>query len=307
MGRMELVLSCNWGDDPPSLWVTPAEGTHQLHLWWWQTWQLWHIPLFIPHTKHSHSHHHLCRNTNQHLPKHAPVSLPAHSCTHNCSLCISGACSTGWCQSQKPVLTPMQSLEIPHTQRNLLPRPASPASSSIRAGEGTGSSPHRDSSVSNGFGEELGLCAKAHPTAQLAAAHHWQSWDSHGAWLTAQNTQEIVLTAGTKYTCSPLTHQEGPGLGKARGGDPQHPSSAICHIEPDFLPTPKVLLLQFQKIIFAKLSCYPEKDTQNISDTSFNFIRKCPFDFSGTGTFKNYEFQRHDNNQIVKNKQHPDF
>lgn len=92
--------------------------------------------------------------------------------------------------------------------------------------------------------------------------------------------------------------------GQGRGSS----ASFLCHLPNSATysltshpPAPKVLLLQFQRIMFAKLSCYPEKETQNISDTSFNFIRKCPFDFSGIGTFKNDEFQRHDNNQILKN------
>lgn len=72
------------------------------------------------------------------------------------------------------------------------------------------------------FGDQLGISAKAHPAAgpgQLAAAHHWHSWESRGARLTAQkNAREIILMGGTKYTRCPLRCQEACGLGKARDG-----------------------------------------------------------------------------------------
>lgn len=82
-----------------------------------------HPSLHSPHKAQPRFHHHLWRNTNQHQSKHAPGSLPALAACTRCVLTIPAHCefqvlkalgaASGalWCQSQKLVLTPVQSLE----------------------------------------------------------------------------------------------------------------------------------------------------------------------------------------------------
>lgn len=154
-----------------------------------------------------HSHHHLWRNINQHPSKRAllfPSSLIA-ACTAHCAFqCLQHRVlpvpkpSPGSCA--KPA--------NPHTWKF-----ASTASSPIRAGEGTGFSP-----LSDGFWRSAGCLCQSPPskknqkkkknTTKKLKARHWHSWDSHGAWLSAQNTWEIVLAAGTKQHL-PSSHTPG--------------------------------------------------------------------------------------------------
>lgn len=243
-GGVMIPLACEihlWG------------GTHQQHLWWLQTWQPWHIPLFIPHTKHSHT---FIIISGEILISTCPSMLQfpwqPPCCLHTAVLTSSAPCAFQvltargaasaalWCQSQSLSWLLCKGWKSPLTERNL-PRPASPASSSIRAAKGTGSSSL--GLLSFRWVLEISWVFVPKPTQLL-------SWASQLLPPLAQlgqprgmadcpNTREIILTAGTKYTCSPLTHQEVSGLGKAREGDPQHPSSAICLTLPHtaWLPT----------------------------------------------------------------------
>lgn len=100
-------------------------GTRQQHLWRLQRWQLWHIPLFIPHTKHSHALIIICGEilistcpSMLLFPSQPPCSLhtavlttSAH-CVFSVLTALGAASGALWCQSQKLFLTPVQSLEI---------------------------------------------------------------------------------------------------------------------------------------------------------------------------------------------------
>lgn len=143
-GGVMIPLACEihlWG------------GTHQQHLWWLQTWQPWHIPLFIPHTKHSHN---FIIISGEILISTCPSMLQfpwqPPCCLHTAVLTSPAPCAfqvltargaaSGalWCQSQSLSWLLCKAWKSPLTEKKLLPRPASPASSSIRAGKGTGSS-----------------------------------------------------------------------------------------------------------------------------------------------------------------------
>lgn len=96
--------------------------TRQQYLWWLQAWQLWHVPLFSPRTKHSHV---FIIISGEILISTCPSMLlfpsqplaactkcvltpPAH-CAFQVLWALGAASGSLWCQSQKLVL---QSLEI---------------------------------------------------------------------------------------------------------------------------------------------------------------------------------------------------
>lgn len=210
----------------------------------------------IPNTKHSHRPvfpHHLWRNTNQHLSKHAPHFLPtalpyAYICAHtlvHCSFqlswiidniicfqdqalpqvhCGASPKSLPWFLYAKP--------GNPHAQRESccwgqLPLPALPQEQE----KTTGPSP-RSELLRDVFWRSAGYFLPK-PSWLLGQVSWLQlttgtagTATCHG-WLP-QNIRVVILPGGSKYTRCPLRCQEACGLGKARDRDPQPPRSAIC-------------------------------------------------------------------------------
>lgn len=180
-------------------------GTHQQHLWWLQTWQVWHIRLLIPHTKHSHALLIICGEI---LISTCPSVLLFPSqppcCLHTAVLTAPARCAfqylQHWVLPQVHCAANPKSLswllckawKSLHTEiccQGQLPLPALPEEQE----KGQAFPLSWAAQFQMGFGDQLGVCAKAHPAAQLgqlAAAHHWHSWDSHGAWLTAQTLEK---------------------------------------------------------------------------------------------------------------------
>lgn len=172
----------------------------------------------IPNTKHSHRPvfpHHLWRNPNQHLSKHAPHFLPtallyAYICAHTLvhySFQLSWITDNITCfqdQALPQVHCGASPKSLPwflckawkssHTERKLLLRPAPPASSSPRARKDNRLFPSLRVAqwcfleISWVFSAKAQLAARP---GELAAAHHWHSWNSHMPRLTAP-----------KYSCS---------------------------------------------------------------------------------------------------------